>query len=61
MNTKIKIWYKDNPNNLTKETIFCDDWKLIHETKILQISQGDRITRLINFNEIVKFEMEEME
>jgi len=61
MKTRIRIWYKANPNHLPRETFFCDSWKLIHETKILQISKNDQITSLINFNEIIKMESEEIE
>jgi len=60
MKIKVSIWYKDNSNHLTKEIIFCDDWKLIHEIKTLQISHKNRITRLINYNELIKFETEEI-
>ena len=61
MKTKINIWYKDNPNNLTAESFFCDHWEFAHEIRVLRIHKNNKIIKLINFDEIIKMESEEIE
>ena len=58
MNTKVSIWYKDNPSKLKEEQFLCDNWEFLHEKHILRIHANLKIIKIINFNEVIKMESE---